>query len=119
MCPPKRMVRSRVSRVWLINYLAVHAMLCCSPRPACGVRSREALSHQAGGGRRSALVADRDRHILDLEFAYRLEHGPADVRVDLDLEVIPALQRLMVFLAEHHFALWRIELHAFHRADQF
>src|SRR3954454_20586432 len=109
------MVRSRVSRVWLINYLAVHAMRCCSPRPACGERSREALSRQAGGGRRSALVADRDRHVLNLEFAYRLEHSPADIRVDLDFEVIHALQRLMVFLAEHHLPLWRIELHAFHR----
>src|SRR5205085_9273148 len=102
-CPPKRMVRSRVSRVWLINYLAVHAMRCC-PRPGCGARCREALPRQ-GGKRGSALVADRDRHVLDLEFTYRLEHGPADVRVDLDLEVIHALQRLMVFLAEHHLAL--------------
>src|SRR6266513_6492587 len=104
------MVRSRVSRVWLINYLAVHAMRCC-PRPGCGARCREALPRQ-GRGRRSALVADRDRHVLDLEFTYRLEHGPADVRVYLDLEVIHALQRLMVFLAECHLALWRIELHA-------
>src|SRR3954470_19610187 len=60
----------------------------------------------------SSLVADRDRHVLDLELTDRLQHRPTDVRIDLDLEVIHALQRLMIFLAEHHLALWRVELHS-------
>ena len=38
--------------------------------------------------------------------------------VGLDLEVIHRLQRLMVFLAEGHRALRRLEGHAFHRRDQ-
>src|SRR6478609_3572645 len=65
-----------------------------------------------------ALVADRDIHVLDLELAHRLEHCPGHVRIDLDLEVVHALQRLVVLLAEGHLALGRIELHTLHRGDQ-
>ncbi len=43
-------------------------------------------------------------------------HG--EVRIDLDAEVIHALERLMVFLAEYHLAFRRIELHAFHHRNQ-
>src|SRR5919199_714553 len=54
---------------------------------------------QAGEVKKSPLVLDRNVHVLDLQLAHRLEHGPGDVRIDLDLEVVHALQRLMVFLA--------------------
>src|SRR3569623_1749655 len=41
----------------------------------------------------SALVLDRNVHVLDLQLAHRLEHGPGDVRIDLDLEVKKTKQR--------------------------
>src|SRR5882672_9370329 len=67
---------------------------------------------------RLALVADRDRHVLDLELAHQLGDRPGDGRIHLDLEVVHALQRLMVFLAEQHATLGGLELHALHRRDQ-
>src|SRR6478735_2048213 len=48
----------------------------------------------------SALVLNRNVHVLDLQLTHRLEHGPGDIRIDLDLEVIHALQRLMVLFPE-------------------
>src|SRR3954447_3703302 len=84
------MVRSRVSRVWVIAHSRGAPPSLC-PRQT-GEREVEG----------SSLVTDRDRHVLDLELTDRLQHPPTDVRIDLDLEVIHALQRLMIFLAEHH-----------------
>src|ERR1700747_104783 len=66
----------------------------------------------------STLVADRNVHVLNPEFAHRLKYGPGKVRINLDLEVIHALQRLMVFLAEDHLALGRVERHPLHRGNQ-
>src|SRR5882757_10409958 len=66
-----------------------------------------------GRGERTAsfaalsLIADRNIHVFDLEFTDRFLHRPGDVRIDLDLEVIHALQRLMVLFAEHHRAFRR------------
>src|SRR5690606_1307568 len=48
----------------------------------------------------------------------QLGNAPGDVRVDLDLEVVHALHGLMVFLAEGHLALGRVEAHAFHGGNQ-
>src|SRR6516165_3838530 len=104
--PPKQMVRSRVSSVRAICETLGFA--------------REILSPPSGGESKeiSALVADRNVHVLDLELADRIEDGPGDVRIDPDLEVIHALQRLVVLLAEHHLALGCVELHALHGRDQ-
>ena len=44
--------------------------------------------------------------------------APGDRRIVLDPEVVHALQRLVVLLAEGHLALGRVEAHAFHRGDQ-
>src|ERR1700712_1622959 len=143
--PPKRMVRSRVSRVrvirassdgWSSSIAGVtgpshrHARL--DPRihrfskrlysearwsagssPAMTVQMTEAR-----GQALSPLVADRNVHVLDLDLAHRLVDGPCQVRIDLDPEVIHALQRLVIFLAEDHLAFRGVELHAFHRADK-
>src|SRR4051812_5895751 len=85
-CPPNRIVRSRVSS-------AGAAAAIAPPTPV---------------GRGSALVEDRDLHVLDLELADELGHGPGERRVDLDAEMVHRLQRLVVLLAEHHFALRRL-----------
>ena len=78
------------------------------------------------GRERTAFAAD-SRHRLFwigtcmssiLSSRTELRDAPRDRRVSLDLEVIHALERLMVLLAEHHLALRRVELHAFHRGDQ-
>ena len=76
------------------------------------------LPLQAGAGQPHALVADRDIHVLDLDFLDELRDRPGDVGIDLDLEMIHRLQRLMVLLAEDHLALGRVELHALHRRDE-
>src|SRR5205807_3306230 len=78
-----------------------------TPQVLRSIRGTEALP----------LVPDRNVHFLDLDLADGLVDRPCQVRIDLDFEVIHALQRLMVFLAEHHLALGRVELHALHRAD--
>src|ERR1700730_10929339 len=143
-CPPKRMVRSRVSRVVIepssgclvkSQALSTYSVVMRGLDPRIHPLPKKALSGsrmdcrvkpgndeiatpKARGTVTSALVADRDVHVLDLEFANRFVHRPGEVRVDLDPEVIHALQRLMVLLAEDHLALRRIELHAFHRGDQ-
>src|SRR4051812_37466898 len=88
--PPNRTVRSLVARRLMVE-----------PR-AC----------------RSALVADRDVHFFRLDLVHQLGHAPGKRRVGLDLEVVHALHRLMVFLAERHLPLGRFETHAFHRGDQ-
>src|SRR5882724_11462210 len=155
--PPKRMVRSRVSRVkvirasskvclWSIAGVAADSdvMRGLDPRihplpknllfgrrdglPGHLVRRRAsrfcpAMTVQTSKAQNdswiwSTLVADRNIHVFDLELAHRLQYGPGQARIDLDLEVIHALERLMVLLPEHHLALGRIELHAFHGADQ-
>ena len=56
----------------------------------------------------SSILSSRDQ----------LGDRPGDVGIDLDLEGVHRLQRLMVLLAEDHLALGRVELHALHRRDQ-
>src|SRR5216684_9066234 len=134
--PPKRMVRSRVSSVWVIRAsseslssgltgVAVHSdvMRGLDPRihplPELHLFGRGWIAGSSPAMTDpSPLVLDRDVHVLDLQFAHRLQHGPFNLRIDLDLEVVHALQRLMVLLPEDHLALRRIELQAFHGADQ-
>src|ERR1700744_6265002 len=87
-CPPKRMVRSRVS-----SADASPAMIASRPT---------ATTY-------SALVANRNRHFRNRNLADEVEQIPLVLAVSLDLEVIHRLQRLMVFLAEGHRPLGRIE----------
>src|SRR4030081_84775 len=132
--PPKRMVRSRVSSKVIRAFTpcrtstAAHSDVMRGLDPRIHPASKMLLFRSGmdcrgkpgndGSNIEDArttpasqfpLVADRDVHVLDLEFAHRLQHGPGHIRIDLDLEVIHALQRLMVFLAEHHLALGAIE----------
>src|SRR3954452_24980919 len=132
--PPKRMVRSRVSRERVMDSVVpakagTHKPSPCEENRPRNDRNASTATTRCMGPRlrgddascvahSSPLVLDRDVHVLDLELADRLEHRPGQRRVDLDLEVIHALQRLMVLLAEHHLALRRVEFHAFHRGDQ-
>src|SRR6185436_5862549 len=84
-----------------------------------GARGSETFSGEAGaGGRALPLIPDRNVHLLRSYFTDQLRHAPGERRVDLDLEVIHRLHRLVVFLAEGHLALRRLEAHALHRADQ-
>src|SRR5260370_12649560 len=105
-CPTKRMVRSRVSRVKVMS----HSRGCKCPASSRASRGSTYCS--------LSLIADRNVHFLNLDLADRFVHRPRQVRIDLDLEVIHALQCLMVLFPEDHLALRRIELHAFHRGDQ-
>src|SRR5450631_1634600 len=112
--PPKRMVRSRVSRMVMGSLLVrfwFSLILTCGERSIAqrsgeGESRRVALAEIAPhpakirgeGEERSPLVGDREIHVLDLEFAHQLQHGPGEVGVGPDLEVIHALQCLMVLL---------------------
>src|SRR5262249_33582891 len=97
-CPPKRMVRSRVSST------------------EAGVRSHKAPSRAVEPddcGRQRAehisrLVADRQRHVLGRDGCYQLQHVVV-LAVLLDAPVVHFLQRLMVFLAHGHGALGGVE----------
>src|SRR5664279_4477419 len=67
---------------------------------------------------RSALVLDRDVHLFRLDLVDQLGDAPLERRIVLDPEVIHRLHRLVVFLAEGHLALGRLEAHAFHGLDE-
>src|SRR6185503_15328613 len=84
-CPPKRMVSPRVSRTG------------CAP--AMGL-SRNVLL---------ALVLDRDRNVAGRDFPHQLQQVPFVGLGLLDAELVHVLHRLVVFLAEGHGALRRLE----------
>src|SRR5256885_6658365 len=145
-CPPKRMVRSRVSRVEVIRSSSQGVSCCRSPAlpdrsdvmrgldprihplPECllkwktgwiagsspAMRDQKHRRCRTTSARKSALVADRNVHLLDLDLANRLVHRPRQVWIDLELEVIHALQRLIVLLAGGHLGLCRVDVHALH-----
>src|ERR1017187_4093273 len=106
---PNRMVRSRVSREKFIGSRRRFRRSGRAPAARTGARPVPGIL---------ALVPDRNVHVLDLDLADELGDRPGHVRVDLDLEVIHGLKGLVVFLAEDHLPLRRLEGHAFHRGDQ-
>src|SRR5688572_22936610 len=99
--PPKRIVSSFVSRTG------------CS---ASGAGAARAIAARRGRRRSPlaarrplALVADRDVDVLGRNLAHEIEHVEIVLPVLLDPEVIHRLHRLMVFLAEGHRALGRLD----------
>src|SRR5258706_8812893 len=65
-----------------------------------------------------ALVPDRNRNLACRNLAHQLEQVPLVFLRLLDAELVHVLHRLVVFLAEAHGALGRLEAHALHRCDQ-
>src|SRR5437899_10437471 len=116
------------------------SMTSCGSGAACGARAMPPSSDTASAAKArrlvnmaclpektagswpglcgSTLVADRHAHLFRFDLAHELGHAPGEGRVHLDLEVVHRLHRLVVFLAEGHLALGRVEAHALHRADE-
>ena len=102
--PPKRIVRSRVSRTGWLRHRR------CAAMPGCGCARVPAAAQRLlriGTGISSAGISRTSSSRSHSSFC-----------VLLDPEVVHVLHRLMVFLAEGHLALGRVEAHAFHGRDQ-
>src|SRR5258706_95447 len=78
---------------------------------ACHIASRPGIS-------RLALVTNGQRNFARRNFAHQLEQVPFVGLRLLDAELVHVLQRLVVFLAEGHLPLGRLEAHAFHGDDE-
>src|SRR5262245_56647095 len=96
-CPPKRMVRSRVSSGNAASAIRAFSAEC-----------ENDLDRRSG----STLVADRDRQLRDRDLADEVEQIILVLAARLQPELVHDLLGLMVLLAKDHPALGGIELHA-------
>src|SRR5581483_856565 len=118
-CPPKRIVRPRVSKTGSDMPPSVCHPGACRRDPS----SRESGARgwlDTGDKPRydsSLLHADRQRHVLGRDGRHQVQDVVV-LGVLLDAEVIHVLQRLVILLAEGHGTLGRVEGEALHGRDQ-
>src|SRR6266508_2589928 len=103
-------------RTWLAVSPWMHTM--AGPVPGHSCTASETPPAWTRGMARLLLVLDGRRRLLGRELADQRRDQPGHVRLGHELEDVHALQRLVVFLAEDHLALGRLELHALHGRDE-
>src|SRR6266540_5908156 len=103
-------------QTWLAVSPWMHTM--AGPVPGHSCTASETPPAWTRGMARLLLVLDGRRRLLGRELADERRDQPGHVRLGHELEDVHALQRLVVFLAEDHLALGRLELHALHGRDE-